>query len=128
MNNPLLITVHDIRHSVKVEELIKEKFSKLQAEKPDITKCHVFIERTSKHHKTSNSVTVRLDLKVPHIDDILVSEKATEDVSTLSTAVIRIFKRAQELFHERMKYIRDQKRVAATVSLAMQEDPEAVEV
>lgn len=122
MNNPLLITFHDIRHSTKVEDLIKEKFAKLQAERADVTKCHVFIEKETKHHRSSSAVVVRLDLKMPHIEDIVISEKATEDESTLTAAVIKAFKKSHELFHERMKYLRDQKRAASARGVMVEED------
>ncbi len=110
MQNPLEITFHDLVRSEKIEQLIQEKFAKLTKIRPDITKCHVFFEKQSKHHQKANSTIVRLDLKVPHFEDIVVSEKCDEDVAVIKTTVIKIFKRSQDLLLEKIKYHRDRNR------------------
>ena len=45
MQNPLEITFHDITNHPKINEIIKEKFEKVQTIAPDVTKCHVVIEK-----------------------------------------------------------------------------------
>ncbi len=110
MQNPLEITFHDLARNEKIEQLIEEKFAKLNKIRPDITKCHVFFEKQSKHHQKANSTIVRLDLKVPHFEDIVVSEKCSEDVAVIKTTVIKVFKRSQDLLLEKIKYHRDRNR------------------
>ncbi len=111
MKNPLDVTFHDLTRKEKIEKLILEKFEKLSKLRDDITKCHVFIEKQSKHHQKANSVIVRLDLKVPHLEDIVVSEKCNEDEASIKTTVIKTFKRTQDLLLEKVKYHRDLRRV-----------------
>jgi len=110
MQNPLEVTFHDLIRNAKIEELIQTKYEKLNKLRPDITKCHVFLEKQSKHHQKANSTVIRLDLKVPRLQDIVVSEKCSEDVASLKTTVIKVFKRSQDLLLEKIKYNRDAKR------------------
>jgi len=106
MQNPLEITFHNIEHNDKIQETILHKFEKIKAVSSDITKCHVIIEKLSKHHQSANKSCVRLDLKVPHISDIVISEKCTESEADLSSTVIKVFKRAKSLLREEIGRIR----------------------
>ena len=68
MKNPLQITFHDLQQNPEIQKLIEEKFEKLKLASPDITKCHVVLEKQSKHHQKANLAVVRLDLKAAHFD------------------------------------------------------------
>ncbi len=111
MNNPLQITFHDIHHNGEVEALIREKFEKVITESPDVTKCHVTIEKQSKHHKQGNEISVRMDLKIAHFEDIVVNEGCIEDTVSLKSAVSTVFKQGIDLAREHKKYRLEQKRV-----------------
>lgn len=124
MKNPLEITFHDLVRNEKVEQLIEEKFQKLTKIRSDITKCHVFFEKQSKHHQKANATIVRLDLKVPHLQDIVVSEQCDEDVSALKTTVIKVFKRSQDLLLEKIKYFRDSNRCGLREKNAVDASPD----
>ena len=100
MQNPLQITFHDIRHNADVEELIAEKYEKIKAENIDVTKCHLVIEKQSKHQQKLNAVCVRLDLKVAHFEDIIIKENCTEDPASLRTTISKVFKVGLELIHK----------------------------
>ncbi len=128
MQNPLEITFHDLVRSEKLETLIQEKFEKLIKIRPDITKCHVFFEKQSKHHQKANSTIVRLDLKAPHLQDIVVSEKCDADVATMKTTVIKVFKRSQDLLLEKIKYHRDLKRAGLQKDTAVESEEDEDEV
>ncbi len=128
MQNPLEITFHDLVRNEKIEQLIVDKFAKLTKIRPDITKCHVFFEKQSKHHQKANSTIVRLDLKVPHLQDIVVSEKCDEDVATMKTTVIKVFKRSQDLLLEKIKYYRDLNRGGIKENTAIDSDEDEDEV
>lgn len=112
MQNPLEITFKGVEASKKLNEVIQEKFEKLKKVSPDITKCHVILEQLSNHHKTANTACVRLDLKVPHFDDIVVSEKCSEDEVSLIHTIIKVFKREKGLIREKMKHRQDKHRVS----------------
>lgn len=100
MQNPLQVTFHDLPHNKEIEDLIDEKFEKLKMMSPDITKCHVVLEKQSKHHQKANTAYAKLDLKVSHFEDIVMSEKCTEDHASLKTAISKIFKRVQTRVRE----------------------------
>ena len=104
MQNPLQITFHDLKHDDAIEQIINEKFDKLKASSAQITKCHVILEKQSKHHNKANLACVRLDLKVSHFEDIVVSEKCSEDHASLKSAVLKVFKSGLVLMREAMKH------------------------
>lgn len=129
MQNPLEVTFHDLERNAKIEELIQGKFEKLTTIRPDITKCHVFIEKQSKHHQKANSTVIRLDIKVPRFQDIVVSEKCSEDLPSIKTTIIKVFKRSQDLLLEKIKYHRDLKRAGRGQDVEVEiNDDEDVEV
>jgi hypothetical protein len=112
MQNPLQITFHDLQHNEEIEGLIIEKFEKLKVVSPDITKCHVRLEKLSKHHLKANSACARLDLKVSHFDDIVITEKCNEDTGSLKSAVLKILKNGLLRVREGLKYRKDRIRPA----------------
>lgn len=125
MQNPLEITFHDLPHYPKIEALIMEKFKKLKAINNEITKCHVILEKLSKHHQKANSSCVRLDLKVPRLDDIIITEKCSEDEADLASNVIKVFKRGQMSMREGLKRRLDRQRAPRPDGIdleAMEED------
>ena len=120
MQNALLITFHDLPHDEDIEAVIGEKFEKLKNIIGEVTKCHVVLEKLSKHHHKGNLACARLDLKVSHFDDIVITEKCTEDAASLKSAVIKIFKRAQILAKEEIKRRQDAHRVGNLKAAAME--------
>lgn len=125
MQNPLEITFHDINHNPKIEALIQEKFQKVQTIAPDVTKVHVVLEKLSKHHQKANTACVRLDIKVPHLDDIFVSEKCSEEEADLIKNVIKSFKHAKHHLREEIRRRRHRNRVPGSPdALLMDEEPE----
>jgi len=110
MKNPLEITYHDLRHSPEIDAVINEKFEKVTLLSPDVTKCHVMLEKQSKHHQKANQAYVILDLKIPHFDDIIVKEECLEDVASLKSTVIKVFKHGLDLMHKHKSKRVDYKR------------------
>lgn len=111
MRNPLQVTFHDLQHSAEIETLIEEKFEKVKAESPDVTKCHVILEKLSKHHQKGNMACVRMDLKVSRFEDIVVSENCLADKAMLKSAILKVFKQAIDLAREHKKHRLEKKRV-----------------
>lgn len=110
MRNPLQVTFHDLQHSDEVETLIQEKFEKIKSESPDVTKCHVVLEKLSKHHQKGNMACVRLDLKISHFDDIVVTENCMADKAMLKSAILKVFKQGIDLARKYKKHRLEQKR------------------
>ncbi len=113
MKNPLLITFHDRSHNPEIEALIQEKFEKIKTEYPDVTKCHVILEKQSKHHQKANLSCVRMDLKVSRFEDIVVSEKCLEDTASMKSAVLKVFKQGLDLTRKQKKRRLETKRMPA---------------
>jgi ribosome-associated translation inhibitor RaiA len=120
MQNPLQVTFHDLSHNEEIETIIEEKFAKLKIVSPDITKCHVVLEKLSKHHQKANTACARLDLKMAHFEDIVMSEKCTEETASLKTAVLKIFKRSLALVREGLKRRQNNKRAPMPLTLSIQ--------
>jgi len=129
MQNPLEITFRNMDLNEKIETLIHEKFENVKIISPDVTKCHIILEKLSKHHQSANRSCVRLDLKVPHINDIIVAEKCNEDEASMLSTVIKVFKRSKALLREEVTRIRDRKRVSAPdhAMIEPEEDLEEIE-
>lgn len=111
MRNPLQINFHDLQHSAEIETLIEEKFEKVKAESPDVTKCHVIIEKLSKHHQKGNEACVRLDLKISQFEDIVVKENCLADKAMLKSAILKVFKQGVDLAREHKKHRLEKRRV-----------------
>ena len=111
MKNALLITFHDRSHNPEIEAMIQEKFEKIKSEYPDVTKCHVVLEKQSKHHQKANLSCVRLDLKVSHFEDIVVTEKCLEDTTSMKSAVLKVFKQGLDLARKQKKRRLENKRM-----------------
>ncbi len=110
MQNPLQTIFHDIPHNGNIEALIQEKFEKVLEENPGVTKCHVVFEKLSNHHNKANMACVRLDLKVSRLEDIVVREECFEDAHSLTSAILKVFKRGLELSRKHKKRRLDNKR------------------
>lgn len=110
MHNPLHITLHDLNHNEDIKTVIQEKFTKITEAGLAVTKCHVVLEKLSKHHQKANMVSVRLDLKVAHFEDIVVTERCPEDPAALKSAVLKVFKQGLDLAHQEKKRRRSQDR------------------
>ena len=111
MRNPLQVTFHDLDHSTEVETLILEKFEKVKAESPDVTKCHVVLEKLSKHHQKGNMACVRLDLKISNFEDIVVKENCLADKTMLKSTILKVFKQGVDLARQHKKLRLEQKRM-----------------
>lgn len=124
MQNPLEITFHDISHNEKVNALILEKFENVKKISPNVTKCHVVVEKLSKHHQSANRSCIRLDLKVPHISDIVISEKCSEDEASLLSTINKVLKRGKSLLREEVARNRDRHRAPKDDNFAVVDESE----
>src|SRR5262245_49509453 len=103
MNNPLQITYHDITKNAGIEEVIEEKYEKILKENPGVTKCHIILEKQSRHHQKANEVHVRLDLKVSRLEDVVVTQRCAEDVIAMKSTVIKVFKEGIDTLRQTKK-------------------------
>lgn len=110
MNNPLQITYHDITKNSGVEEVIEEKFQKILKENPGVTKCHVILEKQSRHHQKANEVHVRLDLKISRLEDVVVTQRCAEDPISIKSTVNKVFKEGIDTLRQAKKKLINSKR------------------
>ncbi len=65
MTVPIQVVFRNMERSDKLEEIVKEKASKMEKLCDRVTSCRVSIEIPHKHHKTGNDYEVTVDLSVP---------------------------------------------------------------
>ena len=75
MQVPLEITYRDVRKTDYIEELIKEKVTKLERICDHITSCHVAIERPQSNIPNGNPYRIRLNIRIPHNKEIVVKKE-----------------------------------------------------
>jgi ribosome-associated translation inhibitor RaiA len=97
MHNPVEITFKGFEPNPRLNNLIQEKLSKIEPFANDITKCHVVMEKLSKHHQKGNAYCVRLSLKLAHFPDIVINEESKEGDLPMSSALRSVFRKAHEL-------------------------------
>lgn len=78
MKVPVEITYRDIEKTASIEELIRTKTSDLEKVCDYITSCSIAIEKPNENIKTGNPYRVRLDIKVPSGNEIVVRRDAND--------------------------------------------------
>ncbi len=75
MQVPLEITYRDVRKTDNIEELIREKVTKLERICDHITSCHVAIERPQSNIQNGNPYRIRVNIRIPHNKEIVVKKE-----------------------------------------------------
>lgn len=75
----LQISFHGLSHSDALQEVIRERATKLEHFYDRIASCRVVIELAGRHKQHGNQYNVRIDLKVPG-SEIAVTHEQAEDV------------------------------------------------
>lgn len=65
MKIPLQITTRDIPHSGAIEQMIREKVTKLELFCDRLMSCHVVVESPQRHRHQGKLYNVRIDMAVP---------------------------------------------------------------
>jgi cold shock CspA family protein len=90
MRVPLGITFRGVEKSEGIESLIREKASKLDKLTDSLISCQVAVEKPQKHQRTGNPFRVRINLRVPPGNEIVVKrESSGGDLHDGLTKVIR---------------------------------------
>ncbi len=76
----------------------------------------------SKNHHKGNTACARLDLKVSHFDDIVITEKCQEDLGSLKSAVLKVLKGGLILVREEVKHRKELKRTGGRDSVIREEE------
>ncbi len=82
---PIQITFRDVPHSSALEELVRERASKLETFSGRIVGCRVALETPHRHHHHGKQYSVRIDLTVPG-DELVVSNDGEDMYATVNEA------------------------------------------
>ncbi|KPJ58235.1 MAG: hypothetical protein AMJ42_03620 [Deltaproteobacteria bacterium DG_8] len=72
MKVPLKISYRNVQKTEDIDELIREKCTKLEQICSYITSCRIAIERPQEHQQIGNPYRVRLDITVPPGHELVV--------------------------------------------------------
>jgi ribosomal subunit interface protein len=79
MRVPVEVTYRNVNKSRKIETLIEEKVEKLNDFHDGIVSCRISIEQEQESKKTGNPHHVRITLRVPPGQELVVNQKSSED-------------------------------------------------
>ncbi|MDA8404814.1 MAG: HPF/RaiA family ribosome-associated protein [Desulfobacteraceae bacterium] len=79
MRVPVEVTYRNVAKSRKIETLIEEKVEKLNEFHDGIVSCRISIEQEQESKKTGNPHHVRITLRVPPGQELVVNQKSSED-------------------------------------------------
>lgn len=101
MRLPLQVTFHNVTPTPDVEDLVRDRASRLDRFCDRITSCSVVVDLPHRRHHTGNQYQVRLDITVPG-DEIAVSREAPERAAAqdLPAAVSDAFDAAERLLED----------------------------
>ena len=79
MQVPLELSFRDVEKTDERETLIREKADKLEQVCQTITSCRVTVERLHESKQSGNPVRMRVEVRVPRHNDIVVVQSAASD-------------------------------------------------
>jgi cold shock CspA family protein len=112
MQLPLQITFHNLDRSTAIEDLVREKASKLERFAHEIMHCQVMVLVPHRHHVNGNHYQVRIDITVPG-DEIVVNREPPlhTDAKELQVALRDAFDAARRQLED---YLRRRKHLVKT--------------
>ncbi|MFZ2807541.1 MAG: HPF/RaiA family ribosome-associated protein [Desulfosalsimonadaceae bacterium] len=79
MRVPVEVTYRNVNKSDRIETLIHEKAEKLNEFHDGIVSCRISIEQDQESKRTGNQHHVRITLRVPPGQELVVNQKSSED-------------------------------------------------
>jgi len=99
MKLPLEISARDVRISDEIDQLIREKASKLDRFYDQIIGCRVKLDMPHRSRRSGTAYNIRIDITVPG-SELVVKREPDED---LHAAIVSSFETAQRLLKEHAK-------------------------
>jgi ribosome-associated translation inhibitor RaiA len=78
MQIPLQVTFRHMAHSPALEQLIRERATRLEAVHPGILSCRVTIEQEGRHQRQGTLFNIRVDVHVPG-NELAITRERSED-------------------------------------------------
>lgn len=107
MKLPLQVVFRGMEHSPWIEDVIREKATKLDRFCDHIMSCRVVVDMPHKHHHTGNMLEVRIDISAPG-KEIVVNKEPSKDISAALRDAFDSAKRQLET------YVQEQRRHVKT--------------
>jgi cold shock CspA family protein len=119
MEVPLELTFRDIEKTTELEDLIVTKASKLEEVCDHVTSCRVMIERAQESRRTGNPVQARVEVRVPHGKEIVVTREASREGATdpLPALIRQVF----SVVRRQLREVVDQQRGEVKPHVSMDE-------
>lgn len=97
MQLPLEIVFRDVEKSPELESLIESKARKLELVCDTIVSCRVAVEKIQKSKQSGDPIRVRLDVRVPRGNEVVVSRTASglEENGALPALIREVFETAR---------------------------------
>ena len=81
MEKPLNVTAHHLELPVATQAMIRERAARLERFFPALVSCSVIVEGPGRHHRTGGPFNVRIDLRVPGGEPLIVNRQEEEDLA-----------------------------------------------
>jgi ribosomal subunit interface protein len=78
MQVPLEISFRGIEETDEIKDLVREKVSKLERVCRYMISCRVAVERRQQHQQSGNPFRVRIEIRVPHAQELVVRREHDE--------------------------------------------------
>lgn len=110
MTVPLEISYRDVEKTEAIDNLIREKASKLEKVCDHIVSCRVAVEKPHEFVRTGNKYRVRLDISVPPGHSVIVNKEPgrTKMHDPLPAVIREAFKAAERQLRELNKIQREE--------------------
>lgn len=108
MRVPLEITFRGVQKTDGLESLIREKASKLDKLSDSLISCHVAVEKPQKHQRSGNPFRVRINLRVPPGQEIVVKRESSG--GELHDSVTKVIRDAFEAAHRKLQDVLERRR------------------
>lgn len=105
MEKPLEIVYHDVEKSPDLDGLIRERAAKLEEFHDHIISCHVYIDKPQSHQETGSSFAVRLEIRIPPEQDIMVKSNPGE--GSVHDSVFKVVTDTFEVAYRKVKKLRE---------------------
>ena len=120
MRVPVEVTYRNVNKSRKIETLIEEKVEKLNEFHDGIVSCRISIEQEQESKKTGNPHHVRIPLRVPPGQELVVNQKSSEDDP--NEPLPAVINEAFKTMSRQLKKLNEKQREKTKVRLEMPEE------
>jgi ribosome-associated translation inhibitor RaiA len=98
MQKPLELTFRNVEANDQIKELVERNVEKLEQMYNRIISCSVAIEQLHNHHQKGNPFHVRIDIKIPHNQEIVIKrepQKSSNGTFALNAMIADAFDAAR---------------------------------